>query len=201
MKSKFLFLLIGLVLFLVACQERQPEVPQAPQPVPQETPETPAAEVPQVDMDNGGDEQEVESGLDKTFGPVEENEVITLDDVRCDAATRTVHFRFRNPDDKSWQLNQELPFPAPPDLASVRITVNSYEVNGRAEYRENGELLFGSGKFSQKCNGIEVLAPGETATCTLSPVPLKSATGVAAGVNEIFINSAGSDGRVRFTCE
>lgn len=206
--KRFSVLCLVLIFFgLVACapsqppaqQESLPPAPEAPvlEPEPVELPPT-AENDPLV-----GDEQIVQSGLDGAFGPVNAEQVITIDDVLCDASTSTLTFRFRNLDEKSWELNQQVPFPAPKDLTALRITLNNYEVNGRNKPIGPGgvNLFTQSEKFSDACQGVEVLAPGAEATCVISPIALKQSTDVAVGANEIRLNAAGADGIVRFSCE
>ena len=147
---------------------------------------------------------ETESGLEKAFGAIDKSQIITEGDVVCDKTAKTLSFRFRNVGtDVSWRLDQNLPFPAPKGIAAVKILVNHYEANKRgAKYMENGETLFGPNeKFVDNCGGIEVLAPGEEATCSFTNVPFVDGTEIAAGVNEIYVDTPGQGGRVRFTCD
>jgi len=201
--KKFVFALLCLALFIVACASQPdtttPEVPQQVAPEPPVVDETPTEPV--VPEENA---KPVDSGLDKVFGPPDDEQVITADDVLCWPDEHKVSFRFRNLDSKSWQLNQEIPFPPPSDIGSVRITLNGYEVNARKPVIYNGELLFRTeGKqFSDDCGGVTELASGKEITCTVSPVVLKkSVEGFVSGVNELRVNGPGADGIARFTCE
>lgn len=191
-----IFLAFSLVLS--ACAPTQPETQETPEipptaePEPQPEPETEPEQ---------GDATEVDNALDDIFGPIDAEQMITIDDVSCDAENSRLTFRFRNIGDKSWQLNQDVPFPAPTDLVSMRILLNNYEMNGHRAAMKDGERLFGPEElFSDNCGGVDVLAPGESATCTVETIPLKEGT-IGGGVNELVLNTAGSDGNVRFTCE
>lgn len=202
MKNPMVIIAVLALFFLAACAPQEPAAPQLPV---GETPPEPLPDAPAFPSDAAPaqeDVQEIDDALDQAFGPRDGEQVITVDDVRCDAATRTVTFRFRNLDTRSWQLNQQVPFPAPKDLAGVRVTLNSYEMNGiRKPLDPSGVELFGpNAKFSDNCGGIEVLAPGEEAVCTVSPVVLKAQTTVAQGANELIVSGVGKDGNVRFAC-
>ncbi len=206
MKTHLCIILLAAALLLSACETSSRDATPAndtaamagdtpPSPSPQQAQPAPAPAQ--------GGVQEIPSGVDKTFGPVNTTQVITLDDVRCDASARSLTFRFRNTDPThSWQLNEEVPFPAPADLVSVRVMVNQYEANAKVHKVANGETLFGpQDRFSDNCGGIEVLAPNESVTCTVSPVPIVTpAKGDDRAVNDIFVNSPGPDGEVRFSC-
>jgi len=192
-------LVLGMVLalfFLAAC------APQEPSQLPVDEPPAVLPGPPALPEEAAPDVEEIDDALDEAFGPRDEAQVITVDDIRCDADTSTVTFRFRNLDEKSWQLNNKVPFPAPADLAGVRVTFNSYEVNGqRRPLDSDGNELFGPGAtLAENCGGAEVLAPGEEAVCTISPVPLKAETVISQGANELRINGVGADGVVRFAC-
>ena len=203
MKNPMVIIAVLALFFLAACAPQEPVAPQLP------VGEEPPAPLPDAPVIPGSDAapavddvQEIDDALDATFGARDGEQVITVDDVRCDAATRTVTFRFRNLDTRSWQLNQEVPFPAPKDLAGVRVTLNSYEMNGiRKPLDPSGVELFGPGaKFSDNCGGTTVLAPGEEAICTVTPVVIKAETTVSQGANELIVNGVGKDGNVRFAC-
>jgi hypothetical protein len=85
-------------------------------------------------------------------------------------------------------------------IAPVRVFVNGYEANGKV-YMQNGERFFGPKElFSDNCGSIEVLKPGSDVTCTIYPVPLKTATAISSGANEIFIDSPTSHHKIQFTC-
>lgn len=191
-------------MLLVACQQQTPDAPPLPdvpqQPTIQEN--TPDAEEP---VEAGSEEnaaEPVENSLDDIFGERDEEQVITVDDIVCDPEERTLTFRFRNLDEKSWQLDGDVPFPAPTGLAGVRITLNNYEINGHRDVIIGGERMFGpEERFSANCEGEEVLEPGEEIVCTVQPIPLKESTSIARGVNELRINGVGADGIARFTCE
>ncbi len=208
---KYLFAIIIVVaLALSACQtapvqeqneQEQNEIPPPPVVEEEEVKEEVVEETEEVESDES-DTQEIESGLDKFFGPVDDESVITADDVFCDKDESAVTFRFRNLDSKTWQLNQDLPFPPPSGIASVRVTLNGYEVNTKTPLLYQGEPLFRSqGVFSDNCEGVEELAPGEEATCTISPVVLKESTSFTQGVNEIRVLGPGANGIARFQCE
>jgi hypothetical protein len=176
------FALLALLLLFTACA-KQEQIPVAPSPGPE------------LKDDAGA----VESGTTKALG---ENEIeLNVDEVRCIKDDQKIMFRFRNDDTKDWQLNQEVPFPAPKDLAAIHVLVNSYEVNGRNPYIKDGVRQFGPGeRFSDNCGGVEVLEPGDAVTCTLYPVPLKEENSYAAGKNEIFVNSPTNKHIIQFTC-
>ena len=177
---KYLSLLLILLLF-TACAKQEP-VPTA----------TPGPEL-------EGDAQEVESGTAKILGDTEIE--LNVDEVRCYKDEQKISFRFKNDDTRNWQMNQQVPFPTPKDLAAVRVYINSYEVNGRNPYLREGVRQFGPGeRFSDNCGGIEVLGPGASVTCTLYPVPLKAANAVAAGKNEILVHSPTNKHIIQFTC-
>jgi hypothetical protein len=128
---------------------------------------------------------------------------LEVDGFRCDGSTRTLTFRFKNTDtQRNWQLDNNVPFPAPMDLTGIQVLVNSYQANGRTQPKDlDGNLLFGpKWPFSENCGGVEVLKLGADVTCTLSPVPIKSANQLTYSFNEIFIKSPTSTNIIRFTC-
>jgi hypothetical protein len=88
-------------------------------------------------------------------------------------------------------------------LTNVHVFVNSYEANSQKPYINNGVTYFGPNHpFSKNCGGVETLKPGDDVICTLTPVPLKSATAISGGNNEIFIDSPPSSRHIiQFTCE
>lgn len=182
---KYLALLLMLLLFACAKQQdvgtQEPAAPAEPELV--------------------GNAEEVESGTDKVFGEKESTAAIGVDQVRCDRENRAITFSFKNNDVRNWQMNQQVPFPAPKDLAAVRVYINSYEVNGRNPYLKDGERQFGpEERFSDNCGGVELLKPGEVAVCTVYPVPLKAANELIAGKNEILVHSPTSKHIIQFTC-
>ncbi|MBR9700763.1 hypothetical protein GOV11_02770 [Candidatus Woesearchaeota archaeon] len=203
MKSILAIIVLLCAVLLVGCASEAPVAP-APEPVAPQTPPPAAPEPEPVEEVKApeSDTEEVESGLDKVFGASDEEQVITVEDILCDKETNTLTFRFRNLDDRNWQLNNKVSFPPAADLGGVRITLNSYEMNGLRRPLVAGEELFGPGwPFSENCGGVEVLGMGEEATCTVSPVKLKTSTEIAGGNNELRINGMGADGNVLFTCE
>jgi len=123
------YLIALLLVLLVACASEQAPTPPA---VPPSSPSVPAAQTAPAQDSDGT--QIVESGTDKTFGEVEKRTALDIDEVVCDKEERSLSFRFQNDDVKTWQMNQQIPFPAPKDLDAVRVYINSYEVNGRNPY-------------------------------------------------------------------
>lgn len=179
-----------LVLVLLTACSQAPDAPDA-------LPEIP--DVPAVQVETGGDAAPAESGTDKTFGEL--GEKTALDEVICDSAAKSVTFSFKNTDTRDWELNQNVPWPAPADLAPVRVYINSYEVNGRNPYIKEGVRQFGPAeKFSDNCGGVQRLAPGDSVTCTLTPVPLKEANDLIAGKNEILVHAPTSKQTIQFIC-
>ncbi len=144
-----------------------------------------------------GDTHVLDNPLD--FGGEPGATVGGFKDISCDAAERRLSFTIVNTGDQRWQLDQDVGFPPPVDLVSGKVFVNNYEVNRRqASQFKDGVKLFGPNeKFSENCGGVEVLAPGEEASCTIYPVPLKSAD---AGVNRIWLDVPGDIEYVSFTC-
>jgi|GEM_PF-2380987 len=101
----------------------------------------------------------------------------TISDIKCNFAERKLTFTITNgAEDQTWSLDQDIGFPPPPDMAAVKIFLNNYEMNrlsGPYLDTQTGERLFGPNeRFSDNCGGIAMLSPGESATCTLYPVPL-----------------------------
>jgi len=201
----YIALLIAFAVLFAACtaktESAEPRVPTAP---PQDLPTEPTAPAQQGSDAAAatGEVGAVESGTDKTFGDVDRASALKIDDVLCDKETKTITFRFKNEDTKSWQMNQQVPFPSPKDLEPVRIFINSYEANNRNGYLREGVRYFGPEEtFSDNCGGVEVLAPGADVTCTLTPVPLKSANDLTVGKNNIFVDSPTSHHIIEFLCE
>jgi len=195
------YLLAILAAILVACA---PTAETTPEPVVVPPPEPVEPEPVEEVMEDSAmmeDSEEVESGLDKAFGEADTAQIITVDDVICDSEQNALQFRFRNLGDVNWELNQNVPFPPPKDLTSVRILINNYEANGRGAFVQGVRQFGPEEKFSENCGGIEILAPGDEASCFLQPVPLRDENALGAAVNEISLNTAGTDGTVRFTCE
>jgi hypothetical protein len=194
MKYAIAFLLV----FLVACsQGTEKTTPTAPAPVAQAEEPTMPQQAEQPTTDEGA--QAIVSGSDKAFGTVNTTSVLKIDDVKCDREQRSITFRFENNDAKNWQMNQQVGW-GDTSVAPVRIFVNGYEANGKV-YMQNGERYFGPKElFSDNCGGIEVLKPGNDVTCTIYPVPLKTATALSSGANEIFIDSPTSHHKIQFTC-
>jgi hypothetical protein len=194
MKYAFVFLLV----LLVACSQAPAQTATPPAPVAPVQEEAPVQEA-QAPADNGEGAKAIVSGTDKTYGTVNTSSVLKIDDVTCDKDKRSITFRFANNDAKDWQMNQEVGW-ADTTAAPVRVFVNGYEANGKV-YMQNGERYFGPEEtFSDNCGGIEVLKPGQDITCTIYPVPLKTATALSAGTNEIFIDSPTSHHKIQFTC-
>ena len=193
-----MLVVIMAVLLLVGCSSKAPE-DQFVAPV--VVTEEPATTETTEDVDDATTDI-VETGTDKAFGEVDKETALDINSVRCDKATRTITFRFKNDAQKKWQLDQPVPFPAPKDLEQVFIHINSYEVNSRNGYIKDGERYFGpSEKFSENCGGVTVMEPGTDVTCTLSPVPLKEANQLITGNNEIFIKTSTSKNIIQFMCE
>jgi len=86
-------------------------------------------------------------------------------------------------------------------LVNMHMTINNYAANGKTQPVYNSMTLFGPNwPFSKNCGGAEVLKAGQDVTCTLAPVPLKTATSLSAGTNEIFVESPTSHHIIQFTC-
>lgn len=185
---------ILVLALLIACA-------QAPQ---ENAPVRPPADAADQDFPAEPDAPEVqdaEPGTTAVLTDADKSTALDINSVECDLAEKKISFRFRNDDTKNWQMNGQVPFPAPQDLAPVRVYINSYEVNGRNPYLKDGVRQFGPEElFSDNCGGVEILEPGEDVTCTLQPVPLKAANEFTAGKNEILINSPTSKNIIQFTC-
>jgi hypothetical protein len=200
---KLKFLMIALAVLLVACTAQQSPAPAAPLPAAPAAPPAAAPTTPAAPEQTGTGAQAVVTGADKIFGTVNKTSALNIDDVQCDKANKKITFRFKNNDDqsRSWQMNAQVGWDAPKDLIAVHIFVNNYEVNAKTQYILNGEKYFGPNwPFSKNCGDVEVLKVGEDVTCTVYPVPLKSATQLTNGNNEIFVNTPTSHHIIQFTC-
>ncbi len=157
-------------------------VEQAPEPVVNDTP--PVFEAPPI--------VEVDDAGAVTFdGPIER--------VICDKEERSLTFTFKNPTAYTLHLDKDLPFPSPKGHAIVGFGINGVDMNSGTERRFNDEVLFGELPFSSHC-GTKTLAPGETATCTVKPVPFKTQAGVDAQTNDLSMNTQGVFKVVTFLC-
>jgi len=217
MKKQFTILaILALAVFMTACggseQDTAPEVPPAPE-VPQEPTETDSE-------DTGSSDEEQAEPSEPATGEntkVLEREKLgagaapthasKLEDVKCDLEESKVTFSFTNNGEYTWSLDQEIGFAPSGDVRNVKVFMNHrYEMNanGRTDYHPiTREPMFGPNElFSENCGGVTELAVGETATCTLTPVPLNSGTGSAglSAVNYILIDSPGDDDLIEFTC-
>jgi len=198
--------LLALMFLVVACQQPAgPDRPGLPSlgepPTIQALPEEDVEETPPA-LPDRETAAEANPGLDSMFGTRKSGDAaITANDVICLLDERELIFRFTNTDTKRWQLNNDVPLQGTADLVGAYVMVNNYQVNDKAHYLD-GERLFGPDLlFSDNCNGVAEVAPGDTVVCHLTNVPLRP-KGRAGGVNEIHINVPGSaeDPRVEFTC-
>jgi hypothetical protein len=205
MKSITALLILVLAVFLVACGNKAADQPAPVVPAPQEPTPAPAAPepAPPAVAPAKTEVAEAVTGTDKAFGDakLDSEDVLAIDEVRCDKETRTLTFRFANNDAKKWQLDQKVPFPAPRDMEPARIFLNRYEMNGPTYWSPEKEMYFGpSETFSDNCGGVEVLEPGQDVTCTVSPVPLAQETELKHGNEQIFIDTPTSHHVLSFTC-
>lgn len=218
MKKQFTILaVLVLAVFITACggndQDTAPEVPPAP-----ETPEEPTDSQDTTDgTDSGTDtETDVEGSDPATTGNIlRDSENLggdgdglkgsKINSVACDLEERKITFTFENTGEHSWSIDQEVGFATGGDLKNVKIFMNHrYEMNGNQQYyTDSGDLMFGPNeRFSDNCGGVTELATGDTATCTVYPVPLNRGTGSEGlnSVNNIMIDSPNVDEVIEFTC-
>lgn len=212
--------LVALAMLLTACSSNKdtmnaptnvPTAPSAPSvdTTPQNTaPATPTETAPSDDgsvtpeasTDNAGNL----AAPGEAFAGEPSTEVTgKVGNVRCTAATRKLTFTVHNDGDKTWSLDQQVPFPPPADLVPAKIFINDYEANRFTSYydADTGEMLFGPNeKFSANCGGVDQLAPGEQAECTLYPVPLKDADAFS-NRNRIWVDVPGEIDSAYFTCK
>ncbi len=196
-------LCLAVLFAVVACgQETEPEdTVDVPADLPPPPPPPAAVEEPE---DTGLDEAEpVEEAAGEILGGEDTREhVLAIEDVRCTAEGRKLSFTLTNMDDQEWQMNQEVPFPPPIGMAALKFFVNNYEANGHKTYYDvdTGDAYFGPNeRFSDNCGGVEVLAPGESTTCSLEPVPLKQEDQFQ-NKNHLFIDTPGIEEVYSFTC-
>jgi hypothetical protein len=197
---------LALALLLAACTQNAQPGAQNTQPGAQNPPEQPAAPTPTETGSNTAhvpneSAKPVVTGSDRVFGEVNRTAALNASEIKCDPGTRTVTFTLRNDDTRTWEMDQQLGWNPSKDKVNIHVSINSYEVNARNQYIDNGIKYFGPNwPFSANCGGVKELAPGSAATCTLQPVPLKNATSLTGGLNEIFIKTPTSDRIVQFTC-
>jgi len=122
--------------------------------------------------------------------------------ISCDAAKRELSFTIVNTGDKTWSLDQEIGFSGSMDTVNLKVFINNEEANAKSPRYADGKRLFGPNeKFSGNCGGVTMLAPGEEATCSLAPVPLKQADEFA-NKNQLWLSIPGGNIKhVAFTCE
>lgn len=118
--------------------------------------------------------------------------------VACDKTTRTLTFTIANPTGFILHLDKDLPFPSPKGHAFVALSMNAVEMNG-GKRTFNDETLFGKQPFSSNCDTV-TLEPGDEATCTVSPVPLRTTSITGDLTNDLSMNTQGVYKVVTFTC-
>ncbi len=156
--------------------------------------------------EEAGEEKEFLDDETDVFKGEESQEVKSdITSLNCDKEEKKLTFTIKNKGDSTWQLNQNVPFPAPKGLSAVKIFINNYEANsGKKQYHpDTREVMFGPNEeFSENCGGTVKLEPGETTTCTLYPVKLNRGTGSEGmkNVNQIEIDSPGYDKTKEFIC-
>lgn len=214
--KKFYITAIVLVLaaMLTACggnTDTEPTVPTTPT-----VPDTPPAPEPIVDdssddMADTQNEAPVEGNanvLDKSTTALGEGTQAELGskvaEVACDPDARKITFTIDNVGLKTWSLDQNAGF-TDTELKNVKIFINGYEANrGSPQYHpDTGDVMFGPNElFSDNCGGVTEIAPGESVSCTLSPIKLNRGTGSndLRAVNEIWIDSPSVDDYIEFTC-
>jgi hypothetical protein len=159
-----------------ATQPPQQLPPEPSPPAAQESPPTPPATV-------LNDTTKVFAGEKRT------NATGAITDIYCNATARQLTFTLTNNDQRSWQLDQDVPFPPPQGLVAATVIFNGAQVNGKTKSIDpvtKGNFFGPNEKFSQNCGGVAQLDPGQSATCTLSPVPLKPATAYD-NRNQLFV--------------
>jgi len=182
-----LFVILALLVVSCTAQKAEPQLPQDHEP---QAP-LPDVQVPTV-LEPSKAPNTTEYGENETAG-------LALDTVACDGTELT--FRVLNSDTKKWRVEDVVPF-GEKDVVPVRILINNYQANSKERYVKDGVTYFGPNwPFSKNCGGVTELDIGEDMTCTLSPVPIKTSTAVAAGKNEIFIDTPTSRKILQFTCK
>lgn len=206
---------LGLALMLAACgSAKTPTEPTAPTPpVAPAEPTAPVAPEDTVVVDDNtvtpeaveGDANVLENTGDILGGGEMQDLGSKVTGVACDLEANKITFTLKNIGLATWQLDQDVPFPAPKDLKPVKIFINGYEANrGSPQYHpDTKERMFGPNElFSENCGGEAELAVGESVECTLYPVKLNRGTGSndLKAVNGIFIDSPSIDDYIEFTC-
>jgi len=198
---KLIVLLAVLAIIIVACGNKEQttaSVPQLPaeqqdenEPAPPPVQNAPEATVVEdkVGAITGG-EQKIPPAADVT-------------DVKCTTDGRTLTFTLNNRGEKTWILFGTMPFPAPADQVKAKVFVNNYEANRKDKYTEatTGLKLFGpEATFPENCGGVTELKPGESATCTLAPVPLVQEDQYS-NKNRVWVDAGYGDAEhITFTC-
>lgn len=206
-------ILLSVVLFVSACSSEELTEPTVPDTVP-ETPEVPDEPV-QMDDETSddttadpveGDANIINAPSEQLGGGSDEALGSEFEDVACSMDERKITFTFKNVGQYTWSLDQEVGFGAGGDVRNIKVFLNHrYEMNAnRVNYHpETGEVMFGPNElFSDNCGGVKELEVGESATCTLYPVPLNIGAGSTSqnGVNYIVIDSPAIDDIIRFQC-
>ncbi len=220
MKKQFTILaILALAVFITACgsdaQDTAPEVPAAPTvPEPTENTQTGSdsesgSETDSETVNNDpveGEAQVIDKGSDKLGDGSKEELGSKINSVACNVEESRITFTFENTGEHTWSLDQEVGFAAGGDVKNVKVFMNHrYEMNANKDnfHPVTGELMFGPNElFSENCGGVTELAPGDSVTCTLSPVPLNRGSGSEglSSVNYILIDSPSIDDLIEFTC-
>jgi len=202
MRAMFVILAVAMLLLAacaaqIATNDRKDAVPSDLPP----PPPPPTADLGQQAPAPAQQAAQVKSDASDVFaGEQATTQAAQITDIACSAADSKITFTITNDGDRNWQLDQQVPFPQPKDLAPAGVYINSYEVNNPSPQYKDGKRLFGPNeKFSDNCGGVEVLAPGEHATCTVYPVPLVSADKYSNN-NQIWLDVPGDVKHVTFTC-
>ncbi len=212
MKQAFLIALaLGLALMAAACstqtgtQYPAPPAPAVTPPVPTQPTATPSGptETALPAEPAAPQAQTVKDAAAILNGNTSSGSDGTITDIRCNAEEKTLTFTLNNIGTKTWQLYGLVPFPAPQGLVQAKVFINNYQANSAQPNYDpsTGQPYFGpNAKFSDDCGGVDKLAPGESATCSLTNVPLK-AQSEFANKNTIWVGSdTGASNTVTFLC-
>ena len=198
MRLVFVFVL-GAALLVTACAQPTADN-DVYDDIPPDLPPTPPPPGPAVVETVDDDTEIIEDPSEVLAGDKIRDTVGGIVDIQCDLATETLTFTIVNEAEENWQLNQEVGFTPPEGLVSAAVFVNNYEVNRGTPQYKGGKPLFGpNDQFSDNCGGVEELAPGARATCTLTPVPLHAENDYSPK-NRIWLDVYGDIDYVSFIC-
>jgi hypothetical protein len=198
MKGWILLLVLGLLVAGCTAKSAPQTAPQPAQQLP------PAPTPPAVQAPPSTPPATILNDTTKVFGGEKKtNATGSITDIYCNATARRLTFTITNNDQRNWQLDQDVPFPPPPGLVAATVIFNNAQVNGKFKTIDivtNTNFFGPNEKFSQNCGGVAQLNPGQSATCTISPVPLKAATAYD-NRNQLFVRLPGqSIPPVTFVC-